>query len=764
MISSLSQLDPSTPVKSSSDGLRGPDPETVRRLKRWAASPNIAMIGRGESDDGDVEISDEELGKLGMAVCREFTIDKNSRAEWEEKTRDAMNLAMQIAETKQYPWSKASNVLYPVLTTAAIQFNARAYPAIVMGRSVVKGVVIGPDDGVLAAPVQPPGGAPQGDAQAQAGGGQLPPQAGALGPGAAPPPSGPTYAPGPDGIPQVPGLKQSRADKIGEHMSYQLLDEQEEWEPEMDKLLLVLPIVGCEFKKTYWDSDLRMNVSSRVSAMNLVVNYHAKSLERTPRITELVEYYPHEIKQMENSGVFRHISYHSAQNSEGDDDAPVRFLEQHRWWDFDNDGMKEPYIVTVEEKSQQVVRVVARFEVDKIDFNFSKGRIQKIVPVHYYTKYGFLPNPDGGFYDIGFGQLLKPLNEAINTTLNMLVDAGHLSNVQGGFVGKGLSMNAGSLRFQPGEWKTVNVSGAAVRDSLVPLKFDGPSPVLFQLLEMLIGAAKEVSGVKDVLTGEALPANTPATTMLAMIEQGLKTYTAIYKRVHRSLKEELAKLYRLNRLYLNDEASYKVGDTWKSISRADYAKGSGVEPVSDPTIVTDMQKLGQAQFLAQFLNDPHMMPLDIRKRMLKAANIPNIDQLINLTPPPNPVVMVKAAELALKGHELQVKQEEQAQKRAHENAALQLRERHDAALIEKEQASALESRSRGVLNLAQADVAVGMMQVAALQHQLDAIKAQMDAIADARLADTQAAIDPGTTTPGTPDAGAPGGGQPGAQS
>ena len=721
---------------------KAPEPEEIARLKRWADSPNIAMIGRGENDEGDVEIPDDVLSKLGMAVAHEYDIDKNSRAEWEGQTREAMKLAMQIAETKQYPWPKAANIIFPVLTTASVQFAARAYPAIVMGRDVVKGVVIGPDDGV---PLPP------------APGSQAVPAPGQDGPQAAPAPV--QWAPGPDGIPQTPGLKQTRADKIGEHMSFQLLDEQPEWEPEMDKLLHVLPIVGCDFKKTYFDSAEKMNVSCRVSAMDLVINYKAKSIKRAPRLTEEIEYYPNEIKEMENSGVFRPITYTSTQSQDGDTDAPVKFLEQHRWWDFDDDGMKEPYIVTVEKQSHQVVRIVARYEVDKISYNFTKGRIQKFVPIHYYTQYDFLPNVDGGIYGMGFGQLLKPLNEGINTSLNMLIDAGHLSNVQGGFIGKGLSMSSGSLRFQPGEWKPVNASGAAVRDSLVPLKFDGPSPVLFQLLGMLIEAAKEVSGVKDVLTGEALPANTPATTMLAMIEQGLKTYTAIYKRVHRALKAELAKLYRLNRIYLDDEASYQIGDTWKTITRADYEKGSGVEPVSDPTIVTEMQKLGQAQFLQQYENDPMFKGIEIRRRALKAANIPQIEQLLNLNPPPNPAIMAKMMELQIKMNSLKMQAADKA-------ASLQLRERHDAALINSEDARALNLKAAAINQLAQADKAVGDVTLGALEHQLNAIQAQMDAIADARLAGTQASggeatIDNSDQTaapvspPGVPQGGAP---------
>jgi chaperonin GroES len=495
-----------------------------------------------------------------------------------------------------------------------------------------------------------------------------------------------------------------------------------------------LPIVGCEFKKTYFDKTMKKNASLRVSAENLIINYKAKSLERAPRLTEEIEYYPLEIEAMERLGVFRPISYTASPNSDNDDDAPVKFFEQHRWYDFDDDGVREPYIVTVEKQSQQVVRVVARYDMDGVQYNFTEGKLQRIEPIHYYTKYDFLPNPEGGIYGVGFGQLLKPINESINTTLNMLIDAGHLANVQGGFIGKGLSMNAGKLRFEPGEWKPVNAAGAVVRDSLVPLKFDGPSPVLFQLLGLLIEAAKEISGVKDVLTGQPLPANTPATTMLAMIEQGLKTYTAIFKRVHRAFKQELAKLYRLNRIYLDQEASYKVGNTWKSITRADYEKGSGVEPVSDPTIVTDMQRLGQAQFLADFQENPLMQPVEIIKRRLKAANIPNIDNLFNPNPPPNPAIVKASAELVLKKQELDVKQ-------AHEAASIQLRERHDVALIASEEAKALNYRATALNQVAQAEKAMGAEKLGWAEHALDVVRMQIDALAQGQVDSTAAATD-----------------------
>lgn len=584
-----------------------------KQLLAWIESDNIAE-----------ELEDDVLGEIGQKVVREHQIDVDSRSEWLERSKKAMDLAMQVAETKQYPWPKASNVIYPLMTVAAVQFAARAYPSIVSGRNVVKGVVIGSDAGVPA--VDPNTGQPP----------LIDPQT-----------NQPMWV-------VKPGEKRILSSKIGDHMSYQLLDEQTEWEEETDKLLHILPIVGCVFRKTYFDPGFGRNMSVMVTASNLVINYWARSMETAPRITEEVHLYPLEITEKERAGVFSKITYTNSPEGQADDDAPQEFLEQHRWLDLDEDDYPEPYVVTVHKASSQVVRIVARYDHDSVRVNPKSGELEKIEPIHYYTKYDFLPNPEGGIYGVGFGQLLRPVNEAVNTTLNMMIDAGHLQVVGGGFIGKQLSMHTGNVRFMPGEYKAVNVAGATVKENIVPLQFPGPSTVLFQLLGTLIEAGKEISAVKDVLTGEQKNANVPATTTLALIEQGLKTFTAIYKRIHRALKKELAKLYRLNSIYLADEGSgYRKDNEWKDISRKDYLAGNGVEPVSDPSMVSDMQKLARAQFLLGFANDPMFNGMEIRKRVLDAALIEKPEELLVQQMPPDPEQMEKAAKLEIQHARMQ---------------------------------------------------------------------------------------------------------------
>lgn len=603
-------------------------------LMKFIKSANIA-----------VDLTDDQLGNIGDRVTREYNIDKDSRAEWEVQIDKALDLALQKPEAKNTPWPNASNVKFPLMTSAAIQFAARAYPAIVPGGNIVKCKVVG-SDSQPKEPQQDPGMAPQG----QPGMGQMP-GAQLMGP----------QHPGMmlQGQGQRDGEKRARAGRISRHMSYQLSEEMEEWDEDTDRLLHVLPIVGCLFRKTWFDPGLRRNVSLMVLPTDLVVHYSTKSLETAPRITQEIELHPHEITEKIRSGLWRNEELgRPADADANDDDAPHSFLEQHRLLDLDDDGYPEPYIVTVHKETSKVMRIVARYDESGILVN-PKGEVTRIEPIQYFVKYGFIPSPDGGFYDVGFGVLLNPINAAVNTVINQMLDAGTLQNTGGGFIGGGLKIKGGNLRLRLGEYKVVDAPGTTVAQNVVPLQHPGPSPVLFQLLGLLVDAGREIASIKDILTGEA-PKNQPAATTMAMIEQGMKVFTAIYKRIHRSLKRELKMLYRLNRIYMDPEVYFTVLDEPEAIAQADYEdKSMDVIPVSDPNVVTDMQKMARAQFVGEFKDDPWIDGREARRRMFDAASIEDVDTLLLDKLPEDPRLVMDVADQEIKQADIHLKEADQ---------------------------------------------------------------------------------------------------------
>lgn len=604
----------------------------------------------------------ELLTEIGKTVVEEYEADEDSRIDWLERANDWLRLALQTVEEKSYPWPNASNIKYPLISIAALQFHARAYPALInMSGGVVKGEVIGFD---------------------------------------------------PD------GEKTNLATRISKHMNYQLAHKMTTWEEGMDKLLLQVPIVGCAFKKIYYSPYEDVNKSELISAKDLVVDYYAKSLEEAKRITHVFELYKNDVISRQRAGIFLdvdigdpNVELLNNRNDPGkegqhatdttNNDIPYIILEQHRWLDLDDDGYEEPYIVTVDYNSQQVLRITARYNANSI-VTTENNAIGLIKPDHYFVKYSFIPNPDGGFYDVGFGLLLGTINEGVNTILNQLVDAGHLSNLQSGFLSRGIRMKGGNISFKPGEWKTTNATGDDLKKGIFPMPVRDPSPVLFQLLQLLVSAAKELSTVSDIMTGKMPGQNTPATTTMAAVEEGQKVFTAIYKRIYRALAKEFLMLFEINKLELSNSPKEEP-----FLQPGDYANSDlRVIPAADPNLSSQSAKLERAQLAMQLMSTGVVNGQIAVKMLLEAAEMPNIEQLMQVPPPQPPM-------------ELQLAQMEYQYKDKWETQKMQIE-------LLKAKVQEFVGKTTAALNLAKVDETGANTQIAQMEQEMAVINQLFD--------------------------------------
>lgn len=588
------------------------------------------------------KLDEDKLNKIGDEAKQGYELDKQSRQEWEDASEEWTKLAIQVQESKTFPWPNASNVKYPLLTTAAMQFGARAYPSLIPSDGkVVKTKVVGKD---------------------------------------------PT------------GEKYKRADRVSTYMSYQVMQEITGWEEDMDKMLIMLPVVGTLFKKTYWDSVKKQPCSEVIHPKNLIVNYWAKSLETAERISQYIEMSPRILEERRRAKIFLDVDLgdpstpvtNDGNAPSNDSTTPYVLIEQHTYLDLDDDGYKEPYVVTFHLDSGKVLRIAARFS-EKTMFFDDDGELIKIEPIQYYTKFGFVPNPDGGFYDLGFGNLLGPINESVNTLINQLVDSGTLNNLQGGFLGKSLKVRMGEQAFKPGEWKSVPSTGDDLKKQIVPLPTKEPSAVLFQLMGSLITSGKELASVAEIFVGKMPGQNTPATTTMATIEQGMKVFTAVYKRLYRSLKSEFDKLFDINATYLNPETYAAVVDV--SVGPNDFSRQEyDVCPGADPTAVSQTEKLLKAQGLMEMLPLGILDPVKVGLRLLEAQEQPNYMELLNQQvaqtgqmppPPPDPKLL-----------EIQAKQEAIQQGAALKQQEAQFKMQLEAASEQTKQAMAKQAQDQ----------------------------------------------------------------------
>lgn len=563
----------------------------------------------------------QKLEKLGQECKRGFDVDLQSRAHWEAEIKDWMDLACQLREKKSFPWADASNIKYPLISVAAIQFSARAYPSFIPpDGKLVKTMVIGPD--------------PTGD-------------------------------------------KGKRGERIGTFMSWQFLKDMEDWEEDMDKLLMTLSVVGVMFKKTFYDPHDEKIKSCLVDARDLVINHWSKSVDSAERVSEVFYFFPREVRGRMKTGAYSDIELSPPTLPDGEpgaistdpEDIPYRIIEQHCWAVLDSDECPKPYVVTFEYNQNKVLRISPRFDTSGVKLT-PDGKIKRIEPHTYYTKFPFIPNPDGGLYDIGFGHLLGPINEAVNTLVNQLVDAGTLNNMQAGFIGKGLRIKGGDYNLSPGEFKWVNSSVDDLKKQIMLMPTKEPSKVLFELMGAMISSGKELASVAEIFVGKMPGQNTPATTTMASIEQGMKVFTAVYKRVYRSLEKEFKKVFKLNKAYLDENTYIAVMDG--PVSPADFDdKSYDICPTADPTATSQTEKLLKAQGLMELLPLGTIDPMKVTMRVLEAQQQPNWQELIpgmvetgqpQIPQKQDPELMAQQQESMLKQQELQQKGQMDAQK------------------------------------------------------------------------------------------------------
>jgi len=287
----------------------------------------------------------------------------------------------------------------------------------------------------------------------------------------------------------------------------------------------------------------------------------------------------------------------------------------------DPNGMKLPYIVTVDEGSGKVLSVYRNYD--------EQDPLKK--KKDYFVHYKFLPGL--GFYGYGLIHMIGGLSKTATLALRQLLDAGTLSNLPAGFKTRGLRIRDDDQPLQPGEFRDVDAPGGTIQGALMNLPYKGPDQTLFQLLNFCVGAAKNFVSVADAKIAD-MGSNNPVGSTIAMLERGSQVMSSIHKRLHYAQKEEFQLLAQVFKLFLPPVYPYVTSGGNQTIKVTDFDDRVDVIPVSDPNIFSMAQRVALAQQqlqLAQSAPQIHNIR-EAYKRMYQALNIQNIDQIL---PPPS---------------------------------------------------------------------------------------------------------------------------------
>lgn len=491
-------------------------------------------------------LTEGQLTEIATQVIDGFNADVQARKPWEETITKGLSLLGIKLEEVSEPFEGACSATHPLILEAAVKFQAKAAKELFPANGPVKTEVLGPktDEKLL------------------------------------------------------------QAQRVRDHMNYQLNTEMEEYFPDMERLLLYLPIVGLAFKKMYYDPMTGRACSEFVPADQLVVPANAVDFKRCPRYTHIIYRNKNQMIESRVNGFYSDVDIGEPSKPElteitkrfneligvssavSEQDEVYTLLEQHTYLDLpgryaDPDGLSLPYVVTIDKNTGKVLSIRRNW---KIEDPTKQKRV-------WFVAYPFVPG--FGFYSLGFIHLLGNFGLTLTSVIRSLVDSGQFANLQGGWKAKGIRIQNNEPH-KPGEWKEIESTGQDIAKSLLPLQYKEPSATLMAMLQYLEGRGQQFADSTENVINDSTNYG-PVGTTLALLEASTKFFSGIHKRLHYAQKQEFKILAEINAEFLPPEYPFNVIGAERTIKAQDYSGEVDIIPVSDPNISSNSHRMALAQ-------------------------------------------------------------------------------------------------------------------------------------------------------------------------
>ena len=441
-------------------------------------------------------------------------------------------------------------------------------------------------------------------------------------------------------------IKSQKAERKRDYLNWQITEQIEEFRDEQEQLLTQLPLGGSQYFKMWFDEEKKRPCVEFLPIDRVILPFAATNFYTAQRAAELHEITEYEFQRRIRSGMYRDINYVKATESidigkveqannkiegkqfEKNQDGIRNVYHVYTFLELQEDkyskGKSAPYILMIDEIDNEVVGLYRNWEEQD----------ETMTKLDWIVEFKFIPWR--GAYAIGLPHLIGGLSAALTGSLRALLDSAHINNAATMLKLKGAKISGQSQ--QVDVTQIVEIEGAPgvqdIRQIAMPMPFNPPSAVLFELLGWLDTATKGVVSTSEEKIAD-VNAQAPVGTTQALIEQGAAVFSAIHARLHESQARVLKILCRLNRWHFDEmRKSEVVADL--DIEREDFSRNTDVVPVSDPHIFSETQRMAQNQaVLALAEKHPDQFNMNmVLSRFLKQLKIPNINELMKDVPSP----------------------------------------------------------------------------------------------------------------------------------
>ena len=447
-------------------------------------------------------------------------------------------------------------------------------------------------------------------------------------------------------IGKMDDLKSERAERKRDFMNWQLTEQIEEFRDEQEQLLTQLPLGGSQYFKLWYDENKKRPCVEFLPIDRVIIPFAATNFYTAQRAAEVHEITQWDFMRRVKSGMYRDVNIVRAtmeidptkpqkandkiegRRFEENDDGLRKVYHIYTYLELEDDketkGESAPYILMVDELDNKVLGLYRNWEESD----------ETMTKLDWIVEFKFIPWR--GAYAIGLPHLIGGLSAALTGALRALMDSAHINNAATMLKLKGAKISGQSQQVEVTQ--IVEIEGAPgvsdIRQIAMPMPFNPPSPVLFQLLGWLDQAAKGVVTTSEEKIAD-VNSQAPVGTTQALIEQGAAVFSAIHSRLHESQARVLKILCRLNRWHFDEMRKGEVVEDLE-INRDDFSRNTDVVPVSDPHIFSETQRMAQNQAilsLAEKHPDQFNMNM-VLSRFLKQMKVANINELMKDVPAP----------------------------------------------------------------------------------------------------------------------------------